>query len=153
MNSSELKPKLLAILFKLFEVSPRPNTGGTVKSLLPAIKGAKPDEINGMMEHLAHTNLIELRNQRGDLCASITDKGIKWLSEHNESLKQNSWKTWLLKPIIVGSISTFIGLILGIIVGAYSPYIQNMLAMPQADTQSHKPIQIEKNIQLNPNEP
>ncbi|MCK5607279.1 hypothetical protein KAR91_35680 [Candidatus Pacearchaeota archaeon] len=104
MKSSELKPKLLTILFKLFETDASPSAVGTIESLLNSVKGATPEKILKMLQHLEHVGLVDIQTTEDNACASINDKGIRWLDEHNEYLKQKSMKHWLLKPALVAFI-------------------------------------------------
>ena len=101
MKTSELKPKLLSILFSLYEKDPAPEAYGETQSLMRKVYGASPEEVANVIKHLNHVKLTDTISINGKSLISINDAGIRWLDEHNESLKQKSLKHWLVKPALV----------------------------------------------------
>jgi ABC-type maltose transport system permease subunit len=101
MKSSQLKPLLLGNLKKLFEVDPSPNAWGEVDSFASNIHGVTKDQVIRMIEHLVHQGLVGLMKRDGGSYISITDKGMEWLQNHDESRKRKSFTSWLIKPVAV----------------------------------------------------
>ncbi|SDY09800.1 hypothetical protein [Nitrosomonas halophila] len=101
MKSTNLKPKILSELLDLFDHDPSPGARLTVDSIKDRIKGASEGEIENMLKHLHHVGCIEYAKHSGVSCAAINDKGIGWLNTHEEYLKQQSIKNWLIKPAVV----------------------------------------------------
>ena len=101
MKTSELKPKVLTILFSLYEKDPAPEAYGEISSLLRKVYGASPEEVGNVIKHLNHIGLTDAISINGKGLITINDAGIRWLDEHNELLKQKSLKHWLVKPAMV----------------------------------------------------
>lgn len=101
MKSSQLKPLLLRNLKKLFEIDPSPNAWGKVDFFASNTHGATRDQVIRMIEHLSHESLVDLAKLNAGTHISITDKGMAWLENHDNSREKKSFTYWLIRPVTV----------------------------------------------------
>lgn len=101
MKSSQLKPLLLRNLRTLFEVDPSPKAWGEVDSFASSMQGATKDKVIRMIEHLSHEGLVNFVKLSSGTHISITDRGMAWLDNHDESRERKSFTSWLIKPVTV----------------------------------------------------